>query len=268
MKKLFISTDLQLPMQAVTETFAILAKRGMGKTHTASVLAEEMLEAGAHVVIIDPVGVWFGLRVAADGKKPGFPILIIGGDKADLPLDPGTGTLIADLVIDKKVSVILDLSKLRKGEQAHFMADFAERIYQRNRDPLHLIIDEADAFAPQKPQHGQERMLGAIDDIVRRGRARGLGVTLITQRSAVINKDVLTQAEVLICLRLISPQDRAAVLEVIARAPSYISRETIGERAGKSIRSSQFDAALANLRSLGLIDYGANRTVYATVEVK
>ena len=58
---------------------------------------------------------------------------------------------------------------------------------------------------------GQERLLGAIEDLVRRGRARGIGVTLVTQRAAVLNKDVLTQAEVLIALRTIAPQDRDAI---------------------------------------------------------
>src|SRR3954466_12902476 len=47
--------------------------------------------------------------------------------------------------------------------------------------------------------------------LVRRGRARGIGVTLVTQRAAVLNKDVLTQVEVLIALRTIAPQDREAI---------------------------------------------------------
>ena len=34
-----------------------------------------------------------------------------------------------------------------------------------------------------------------MEDLVRRGRARGLGITLITQRPAVLNKDVLTQVD-------------------------------------------------------------------------
>jgi hypothetical protein len=62
---------------------------------------------------------------------------------------------------------------------------------------------------------GQQRLLGAVEDLVRRGRARGLGVTLVTQRSAVLNKDVLTQVEVLVALRTIAPQDRAAIDEWI-----------------------------------------------------
>ena len=43
--------------------------------------------------------------------------------------------------------------------------------------------------------------------------ARGIGVTLITQRPAVLNKDVLTQAEVLIALRMTGPRDVAAIDE-------------------------------------------------------
>lgn len=211
MSTLAIALDLQLPAEAVTETFAILAKRGVGKTYTASVLVEELLKAGLHVVVVDPIGVWWGLRASSDGKTAGLPIVVLGGDHGDVPLEATGGELIADLVVDERLSIVLDLSRFRKGEQVRFMTDFAERLYHRNRAPLQLVLDEADAFAPQRPQKGQERMLGAIEDLVRRGRARGIGVTLITQRSAVLNKDVLTQVEVLIALRTIAPQDRDAI---------------------------------------------------------
>lgn len=216
MSKLKISNDLTLPVETLTQTLAILAIKGAGKTNTAVVLAEEFIKTGLPVVAVDPVGVWWGLRASADGKTAGLPIIIFGGEKGDVPLEVAGGALVADLVVDERLSVVLDLSLFRKGEQTRFMTDFAERLYYRkgklsDRSPLHLILDEADAFAPQRPMHGQERMLGAVDEIVRRGRARGLGVTLITQRSAAINKDVLTQIEVLIAMRTISPQDRKAI---------------------------------------------------------
>jgi uncharacterized protein len=209
--KLRISPDLSLPPEAITQTFAILAKRGVGKTYTAAVMVEEMLKAGLPVCVVDPIGVWWGLRAAADGKAAGLSIVVLGGDHGDVQLDVAAGAVIADVVIDERLSVVLDLSLFRKGEQVRFVTDFAERLYHRNREPLHLVLDEADAFAPQRPQRGQERMLGACEDLVRRGRARGLGVTLVTQRAAVLNKDVLTQVEVLVALRTIAPQDRDAV---------------------------------------------------------
>jgi len=154
-------------------------------------------------------GVWWGLRASADGTRPGLPIVILGGDHGDIPLDVAAGQLIADLIVDEGLAAVLDLAHLRKGEQVRFMTDFAERLYHRNRQPLQLVLDEADAFAPQRPQKGQERMLGAIEDLVRRGRARGIGVTLVTQRSALLNKDVLARAAV--CKRAVHlPLDRQA----------------------------------------------------------
>lgn len=55
-KKLAISPHLKLPLDAVTQTFAILAMRGVGKTYTASVLAEEFSEAGLPFAVLDPTG--------------------------------------------------------------------------------------------------------------------------------------------------------------------------------------------------------------------
>ncbi len=206
-----IASDLELPDEAVVQTFALLAKRGAGKTYFAAVMAEEMIGAGHAVVILDVVGVFWGLLSSADGKSAGLSVVIVGGDHGHLPLESAAGALMADTVIETRQPIILDLSHFSKTEQRRFVTDFAERLYQKNRDPLHLIIDEADAFVPQRIIGGDERMFGAIDTIVRRGRARGLGVTLISQRPAVLHKDVLTQIEVMIALRLVGPHDREAI---------------------------------------------------------
>lgn len=211
MAKLRIAKDFTLPIEAVTETFGILAKRGVGKTYTASVLIEEMLKAGLPVCVIDPIGVWWGLRAAADGISPGMAIAVLGGEHGDLPLTEDMGASVAQLVIEQRVPVVIDLSLFHKTQMVRFMTAFAEKLYHSNREALHLVLDEADMFAPQNVFKGGEKLLGAIENIVRRGRARGLGITLITQRPAVLNKNVLTQIEVLVALRTVAPQDRDAV---------------------------------------------------------
>lgn len=213
---LHLADDLALPLDAVTQTFAVLAKRGVGKTHTASVFAEELLGAGLHVVILDPLDSWWGLRASADGTQPGLPIVVCGGSHGDVPLTADAGAVLADLVVDERISAILSLRHLSKADQRRVVTAFCERLYARKGEvgqqaPLQVILDEADAFVPQRVYAGQERMVGAIDDLVRRGRSSGLGVTLISQRAAVVNKDVLTQIETLIVLRTVSPQDRKAL---------------------------------------------------------
>jgi len=233
--RLHVAPGLDLPREAVTQTFAILAKRGAGKTHTASVMAEEMIGAGARVVVLDPVGVWWGLRASADGG-PGLPVYILGGNHADLALPAEAGGPIASLIAGGTGSFVLDVSLMSKTERRHFIADFAERLFRENQDPLHVMIDEADTFAPQRLEHGNERMFGAIDTMVRQGRVRGIGVTLISQRPAVVNKDVLTQTEVLLVLRITSPQDRKAIDDWIAFQGTPERRaEILGSLAGLPI---------------------------------
>lgn len=213
--KLNIAKDLSLPSDVVTQTFAVLAIRRVGKTYTASVMAEEMMKAGLPFVALDPTGAWWGLRASADGKREGFPVVIIGGEHGDLPLEPTAGKVLADLVVDHPGWYVIDLSQTNSNaEQDRIAGDFAEQLYRRkakNTFPLHLFVDEADAFAPQQAFPNQKRMLGAFEALVRRGGIRGIGTTLITQRPAVLNKNVLTQADNLIVLRVTSPQDRGAI---------------------------------------------------------
>jgi DNA helicase HerA-like ATPase len=57
--KLNISDDLKLPLDFVTQTQAILAKKRVGKTYTAKVQAEELLKANQQIVAIDPTGAWW-----------------------------------------------------------------------------------------------------------------------------------------------------------------------------------------------------------------
>lgn len=211
MRSLQLSRDVKMPLDAVTQTFAVLGKRGSGKTNTASVLTEQFVKANLPVVYVDPIGVTWGLRHSRDGKGPGLPVIILGGEHADVPLEEAGGAVIADFVIDHRQPVVLDLGLFSKSAQRRFMVDFTERLYHKNRDAMHVMLDECDTFVPQRIDHGGERLVGAINDLVRKGRARGLGVTLISQRPALVNKDVLTQVEVLVAHRMTGPQDRDAI---------------------------------------------------------
>lgn len=211
-----------VPVRCITvdnQDHLFLAGESMIPTHntyTGAVLAEEIIRAGYPAIIIDPLGVWWGLRSSEDGEGEGLPVVIFGGDHADVPLDAKSGELVADVIVNERISAIIDLSLLTKGAARQFMTAFIGHLYRVNREPAHVLIDEADAFAPQRSATGDAApLLGAMQDLVRRGRVRGLGVTMITQRPAVLSKDVLTQAGVLIAMRMSGPRDVAAIDEWI-----------------------------------------------------
>jgi hypothetical protein len=213
-EQLDISGDLALPLDWVTQRGALLAVSGAGKSNAARAIAEEFFQAELPFVAIDPKGDWWGLRAGRDGKpEGGIDIVIFGGKHGDVPLEREGGKFIADLVVDQRLSCILDLSGFEsEADKKKFLLDFATRLYRRNENPLHLFLDEADDYVPQRPMKDELRLLRAFENIVRRGRQKGIGVTLISQRSALLNKNVLTQVETLFAMRTTGPQDLAAVL--------------------------------------------------------
>ncbi len=211
-----IAEALSLPLDCVTQTFGVLAKRRAGKSYLAARFVEELWAAQQQVVMLDPKGDSWGLRSSADGKHEGIPILILGGEHGDVRLEPSSGEVVSRMIVEERVSAILDLSEFRKHEVATFCTAFLETLYrlkakEQFRTAMMLVVDEADAIAPQRPQRGEERMLGAIEDVVRRGGQRGIGCFMATQRAAVINKNILTQVQILVALRTIAPQDLAAM---------------------------------------------------------
>ncbi len=220
--------DLVLPLETAGESSAIIGRRGSGKSHTASVVSEELLEQRCQVVVFDPTNAWYGLKSSASGTEPGYPVIVFGhGQFKDLELEPEYGEMLADFVVEQERSVVLSMRHFSQEEIWKFVADFAERLYLRKADDhttVQLICDEADRYVPQNIPKNPEakRAFKAMDTCVRLGRSSGLGVTLISQRPAVINKDVLTQAHMMICHQVTGPHDKAALTEwVRANDPDH-----------------------------------------------
>jgi uncharacterized protein len=224
--KLHIANNLALPASdAVTRTMVVYGGRGMGKTNFGTVLCEELARARLRFCYIDPMGHLWGLRHSADGKGPGIEVLILGGRHGDIPIDPTSGAVVADLVADEQVNVVVDISRRAdgkswsKGERIRFVTDYAKRLYERQGErmrPIMQIIDEAARFIPQIARHGDDQVaacIGAVEQMVEEGRGVGIGVTLITQRSARLSKSVAELAEAMIAFRTIGPNSVDAILD-------------------------------------------------------
>ena len=214
LRDLPFSFELKLPIDMATETFAFLGRKGRGKTYGAQRYFELLHGAGVQCVALDPVGNWWSLRVGKDGKSPGLKVYVFGGPRGDVPILPDAGAFVARVIVEKGISVILDVSRFRKAERKRFMTAFAEEFFHLKKDsvsPVHLFIEEAHKFVPQMVRDGEEQMLGAMEDIIRIGRNYGIGVSLISQRSASVNKEALTQVECLIAYQTASAQDKKAI---------------------------------------------------------
>lgn len=209
---LHVAEGIDLPLELITSSNGILAKKGAGKTSAAVVLLEEMNQVGVPVIVVDPKGDWYGIRTSASGDRPGLPIPVLGGRHGDIPLDATTGELVADLLVDQQLSAILDVSEFTKAELRRFLKAFGDRFYRRaDRTPTHLFLEECHEYLPQQVRGEDAALVETWQRIVKQGRFKGLGVTMASQRSAAVNKDVLTQIDNLFVLRTTAPQDREAI---------------------------------------------------------
>lgn len=219
-RQLHISDELSLPLEAVTEPLGILAARRAGKSNAAVRIAEEMYDNHLHWVAIDPKGDWWGIRSSADGKGDGLPIPIFGGAHGDVPLEPGAGQLIADLIVDTRLTCVLDVSGFgSEAEKVRFLLAFGDRLFRRKapgQEPTHIFFEEADDYAPQRAFPEQARLVHVMSRILKQGGSRGLGGCVISQRSAVVHKDLLSQIQTLFALRTTGPQDRKAIRDWVS----------------------------------------------------
>ena len=88
-KTLRLSPKLALPLDWVTLATVVYGARGSGKTSCGRVMAEETAKAGQRFCAVDLKGDWFGLKSSANGKSAGLPVVVFGGEHADVPLEPG-----------------------------------------------------------------------------------------------------------------------------------------------------------------------------------
>lgn len=219
MKSLKLAETLSLPVDVTTQALAWLGRRGSGKTYGATKLAELLYAAKAQFVALDPVGVWYGLRLAADGKGKGLDVPIFGGLHGDIPIEPTGGSLLADVIVDRGISAVVDLSQIESdAAKARFARDFGARFFFRKKakpSPVHLFLEEAQEIVPQNPQADENMMLHTYQRIAKLGRNFGIGISFISQRPQEVHKKVINLAECVFAFQLTGPHERKAVAEWI-----------------------------------------------------
>jgi|GEM_PF-1672945 len=198
-KVLQVSKDfcvIQSDFAQTGERDAILASSGMGKSYLTGVILEETLRNETLVCVIDPEGEHFTLA-----EK--YPCLIIGGEHAHVPFDPGGVDLYIEAMITTGLSTIFDLSEFIDEEQQEYYAligDALFRIEQKYRRKVRLVVEEAQIYAPQSGMSaGMKKKMKGLDPITvsqriaKRGRKRALDSLWATQRPASLSKDILSQ---------------------------------------------------------------------------
>jgi uncharacterized protein len=181
---------------AVVDLEELLATRllvqgnsGSGKSH----LLRRLLEGSAGLVqqvVIDPEGDFVSLgdafgHVAIDAAQ--YSLAEIGR--------------IAARIRGHRASVVLNLEGLEMEGQMRCVAAFLSALFDAPREqwyPALVVVDEAQVFAPaaagEVSDEARRASLGAMTNLMCRGRKRGLAGVIATQRLAKLAKNVAAEA--------------------------------------------------------------------------
>lgn len=125
----------------------------------------------------------------------------------------GKGTSIESLVAPKKVS-ILNLKGVSPEVQQTVVSITARRLFEARKlgkvPPFMLVLEEAHNFAPEKGLATTASGL-AMRTIASEGRKFGMGVMVVSQRPAKVDKNVLSQCNTQIILKVTNPNDLKAL---------------------------------------------------------
>src|ERR1044072_3402946 len=202
---------------------------GSGKSH----LLRRWLEQSAPWVqqcVIDPEGDFVTLA-----DKFGHQVVDAQRTEAEL-------TRIAGRVRQPRVSVVLNLEGLDVEQQMRAAAAFLGGMFDAERDywyPVLVVVDEAQLFAPavagEVSDEARKLSLGAMTNLMCRGRKRGLAGVIATQRLAKLAKNVAAEASNFLMGRTFLDID-------MARATDLLGMERRQAEAFRDLARGQFIA--------------------------
>ena len=215
---------------------------GSGKSH----LLRRLLEQSAPWVqqtIIDPEGDFVTLaerfgHLVIEAEDHTERALQVAGERARI----------------HRVSTVLNLEGLDAENQMRRAAAFLNGLFEIGRDhwyPMLVVVDEAQLFAPavagEVSDEARKASLGAMTNLMCRGRKRGLAGVIATQRLAKLAKNVAAEASNFLMGRTFLDID-------MARAADLLGMERRQAEAFRDLERGQFMAlgpALSR-RPLGL----------------
>jgi len=182
-------TSAQLDIEELLATrLLVQGNSGSGKSH----LLRRLLEQSAQwvqQVIIDPEGDFVTL---ADK----FGHVVVDGERTEAELAG-----IANRIRQHRVSCVLTLEGLDIEQQMRAAAAFLNGMFDADREywyPVLVVVDEAQMFAPSVggdvSEDARKMSLGAMTNLMCRGRKRGLAGVIATQRLAKLAKNVAAEA--------------------------------------------------------------------------
>ena len=194
-----VGAPVELPIvDILTGRGFITGKSGSGKSNSASVVAEKLLDRGYSLLCVDIDGEYYGL-------KEEYEILHVGADEeCDLQVSVEHAEKLASLALEQGVPILLDVSSfLDERDARELLKEVAKHLFAKEKklkQPFLMLVEEVHEYIPEGG--GMDECGRMLVKVGKRGRKHGLGIIGISQRPADVKKDFITQCDWLLWHRL------------------------------------------------------------------
>lgn len=164
------------------------------------------------------------------------PFLIVG-EHGHVPAHPDHAARLAEKVMASGASVVLNLSELTVPDRQLFVARYLEAMMALPREAWRaclIAIDEVQLVCPERTE-GDPVSAAAVVDVAARGRKRGYGLVVATQRIAKVRKDLVAECHNRLFGFITLPAD-------VKAAGGELGLDTAGRRALTQLPRGQFFA--------------------------
>lgn len=237
-----IANGVTLPtVELLTGRGFITGKSGSGKSNSASVVAEELLDRGFPILVVDTDGEYWGL-------KEQYEMLHVGADEeVDLRVGPEHADKLAELALEQNIPIILDVTGYLDSDVSdELVKEVAKAFFDREKTlnkPFLMLCEEVHEYIPEGG--GLNEVGEMLIRVAKRGRKRGLGLIGISQRPADVKKDFITQCDWLVWHRLTWDNDTS----VVRRVMDADAAETVqGLGDGESLLMTDWDGEIRRVQ--------------------
>lgn len=244
------------------EICVLFGMRGAGKSNSVAFILEQLLLRGVPMTIVDPHGEYSSLRTL------NVPLLVVGiadgkANQPDLLVEPDLIGAVATFSVKENVSIILDLTGIKKKERYEVLTDYFEAIWSALPDravrrPYHLCLEEAHSYIPEG---AGSPVSDIVADLITEYRKFGLGALIIDQRPARVRKTPISQARVRILHGVEDPLDVNRYKETVPRRAKVMETLLDTFVAGTALVKNHRHIDVIQVKERATIHLGATPTL-------
>jgi hypothetical protein len=141
-------------------------------------------------------------------------------------------------IVKKGIVSVINLRGVRPDIQEIIVTRLASEIFSDRKrgkvPPLLFLLEEAHNFAPERG-FGKSTALSIIRTIASEGRKFGMGLCVVSQRPARVDKSVLSQCNTQIILKVTNPNDLRAISQSIEGFTADLEEEIMQLQPGVAL---------------------------------